>query len=107
MARPKKLKIPDASPEPKASDVVSPLIRSNGESHILEDLFDGPVEEMPLIKSVGYSKLGGRSGWISYTITTRGREVVSIEVSEPDLKDIAEETAKIAFVQAFIDKEAW
>ena len=99
MARPKK---------ELNSAVIKPMIRANGEKHLLEELFDGDPDDMPEIRSVGYMRLHkGTGGWVSYIITTKGREVINIEIDEPNLKDIAEESAKIAFVSTFIDHEAF
>jgi hypothetical protein len=89
-----------------SKDVVQPSIRFGEEKHILETLFDGKQENMPEIKSIGYKRLDDKpNSWISYVITTKGREVVSIEVEEPNLRGIAEESAKIAFVNCFVDSE--
>lgn len=84
------------------SKVIEPIIRANGEPNVLETLFDGPEEELPTLKSIGYAKVGG-SSWISYVMTTRGKEIIKIEVSEPNLRAIAEEESKINFVNCFVD----
>lgn len=82
---------------------IKPLIRSNDEKHELETMVEN--DEAPEIKSVGYMPLkAGVRGWVSYTITTKGDKVINMEISEPDLRDIAEESAKIAFVQTFHDQ---
>jgi hypothetical protein len=61
---------------------------------------------MPTIKSVGYARMGeGRHNWVSYVITSKGREVLSIEVADPDMRQIAEEQAKISFVESLVDQE--
>lgn len=92
--------------QPDFSDIVKPIIRVNGEKHILESIFEGPLEDLPELKSVGYAPVkSGSHSWVSYVITTKGKEVINIEVSEPDLKAIAEESAKISFVNHFIDQE--
>lgn len=92
--------------KPLLSNVVKPLIRSNDEKHLLEEIFEGPTSEMPEMKSIGYMKLGkGPNSWVSYVMTTRGTEVLSIEIDEPNLRSIAEESAKINFVQSFVDRE--
>lgn len=59
--------------------------------------------DMPEFKSVGYAKVG--SGWVSYVATFKGREVLSLVVAEPDMRQIAEEQAKISFVETFSDQE--
>ena len=85
---------------------ISPIIRFDGDKHDLEKLDLEDPESMPELKAVGYMKIGEKNhSWVSYTITTKGREVVSLEVSEPDMREIAEESAKIAFVQNFTDQE--
>lgn len=90
----------------KTEAVVQPIIRVDGQPHVLETMFEGSTEELPLMKSVGYMRLNdNKNSWISYVITTRGKEVVSVEVSEPNLRPIAEESAKISFVQSFVDQE--
>lgn len=93
MARPKKIT------ENKDASIVRPLVVVEGESHILKTL-----SEMPMLKSVGYVKLDGTNSWISYTITSQGKSVLSIEVGEPNLRAIAEESAKISFVEQFSDR---
>lgn len=83
---------------------IKPLVQVDGDKHELQRLVEEGEE--PEIKSVGYMPLkNGTRGWVSYTITTKGNQVINMEVSEPDLRDIAEETAKIAFVSIFHDQE--
>lgn len=83
--------------------IVRPSLIVEGETHPLVDAFKNP-ENLPTLKSVGYCRIP--EGWISYVITTKGKEVLSIDVEEPNiLRPIAEESAKIAFVSNFIDPE--
>lgn len=85
----------------KTESIIQPIIRSNGELHIFETM-----DELPELTSVGYCKASeGRNSWVSYTMTTKGDKVIKIECDEPNLKEIAEESAKIAFVSNFIDSE--
>lgn len=92
-----------STPQPKQKTLpyIQPLVRAAGEKHILEELSEDG--ETPTLKSIGYAKMG--SGWVSYTVTTKGPKVISIECSDPDMRQIAEEQAKIAFVETFVDKE--
>jgi len=83
------------------SGIICPVIRTNNETHILEDLWAS--NEAPELKAVGYAKVPG--GYVSYTITTKGKDVTKIEVSEPDLRGIADEMAKMSFVNTFMDAE--
>lgn len=89
----------------QTKSVVQPSIRVEGEKHTLEKLFDGDPDDMPTLKSIGYAKLGGQNSWVSYVITTKGREVIAIEVDEPNMRTIAEEASKINFVGQFVDRE--
>lgn len=91
--------------KPKQSTKVERRI-DDGKTHVLDQLFEGPKAEMPELKSVGVAKLQGTNTWIDYVITTRGKEVLSIEVGEPNLRQIVEDTAKINFVEQFMSVEA-
>ena len=88
----------------KSSNLVCPLIRVAGEKHPLEEMVEkGKAPEM---KAIGYMKLtSGQHSWVSYVITFQGDKVKKIEVGEPDMRAIAEDAAKMDFVQAFIDSE--
>jgi hypothetical protein len=87
-------------------DFIKPSIRANDEKHILEEIYESDPNDMPTLKAVGYVQIGtGKSSWMSYTITTKGKEVLSIDVDEPNVRAIAEESAKIAFVTSFVDQE--
>lgn len=86
--------------------VIKPLISVAGETHELEKLFEGDQNTLPEIKSVGYMRLGEKANnWVSYVITTKGDKVLSIEVDEPNMQLIAQESAQISFVNLFIDKD--
>lgn len=89
----------------KASDcIVEPIIRSNGEKHILETLYESG--SAPEIKAIGYTRMGkGPNAWVSYVATIKGDKVIKIQVDEPNMRGIAEESAKINFVTEFIDQE--
>jgi len=114
MARPKKIQnlAENIKPSDKAPQIIFPDVRVAGENHPLEDMWiDG---NFPELKAVGCCpmKCGENAAgnpimrWMSYTMTTKGPNVTKIEISEPDIKAIAEETAKIAFVTHFIDQDA-
>lgn len=95
-----------AKPSKKSQSIVKPVLVESGKQHALAKIFDGDPNKVPTIKSVGCMRLSPDSNsWISYTITSRGREVLSIEVDEPNLRGVAEESAKINFVHAFMDQE--
>lgn len=83
--------------------IIRPLIKVDGEDHILEEMErDG---EMPVLTAVGYAQLvEDKRMWVSYTVRFQGDKVLSIDVSEPDFKLIAEDSAKVAFVQELDDE---
>ncbi len=94
----------EAGLHPKLSDIVKPSIEVAGDKHELKRLFD--EGELPVMKAVGFARIKDSSaGWVSYTITIQGNEVLSIEVDEPNVRSIAEDNAKIGFVTNLIDKE--
>lgn len=96
MAKPKRKEEPN---------IVQPSIREEGVQHPMEALFDGDQSQMPTLKSIGYAKMPGTTQWVSYVITTKGKNVLLIEVDEPNARAIAEEASKINFVQLFSDQE--
>lgn len=84
--------------------IISPIIHVDGDTHPLFDL--EAQNEMPILKSVGFAKVSPTSReYISYVMTTRGRKVLNIEVSEPNLKDISIDEAKTAFVTTFLNED--
>lgn len=81
-------------------NVIKPIIQVDNQPNILERLTE---DDAPVLKSVGYAKCGeNKNSWISYVITTKGNEVISIEVSEPDIRPVAQDNAKISFVDCFM-----
>ena len=82
--------------------IIKPLVDSGRGGHPLALLFDGDPDNMPELKSVGCVKLEDTNTWVDYTIVSKGREIISVEVGEPNLRQIAEDTAKINFVESFM-----
>lgn len=87
----------------KTDPLIKPLIRVEGQKHILEEV---PEENLPEMKAVGYLPVsnGGTRSWVSYVVTLKGRDVLSIEVAEPDQRGIAEDSAKTSFSEQFMDQ---
>ena len=83
--------------------IIQPLIRVDGQKHALEKLW--VEDEAPELKAIGYAKIfkDRQHSWVSYIITTQGDQVKKIEISEPDMREIAEESSKIDFVNSFVD----
>jgi hypothetical protein len=117
MARPKKSQQApvSVSSEPQIDSnafpretVVKPYIRVKGQPHRFEEL--DAQNKLPELTSIGLCKVSGldegrRNDWISYVLKTRGREIISLEVSEPDHKAIAEDNCKTIFVNLFMNQE--
>ncbi len=107
MAKPKKIEKVEVVDEKAPSPIVEPTVKFVGdnENHALQKLFDGAPKNLPTIKSVGTIGLPGTNTWVSFVMYTRGNQVIKIEADEPNLRAIAEESAKIAFVNAFMTGE--
>jgi hypothetical protein len=89
-------------PKKKNSDIVTETIKFDGDEkqHVLKTLFDG--EDVPTLTSIGYMGIPGTNKFVSYIIKSKGREIINIEVGEPDFRAIAEDEAKVNFVSAFM-----
>lgn len=87
--------------------VVYPTMRFVGDKeHALEKLFDGDPEKIPEIKSIGYMRLPrSNNEYVSFVITSKGREIIKIEVDQPNTRSIVEESAKILFVSTFMNED--
>ena len=81
--------------------IVEPSINIPGHTNPFVPFY----ETSPELTAVGYVRIPGTNDYCSYTVTIKGGEVVKINCEEPNLKLIAEESAKIAFVNNFVDKE--
>ncbi len=77
---------------------IEPIVRFVNEDkpHMVETLLH--VENPPEIKSIGSIHVPGTNTYVSFVMTTKGTEVLSLEVGEPNLKLIADDEAKINFV---------
>jgi hypothetical protein len=98
MARPKKSA---QAPVPVETKIIVPVVKDSHSFHPLETA--EAKGELPELTSIGMCRVGETNTFVSYVITSRGDKVISVEVSEPDLKAIAIETTKIEFVNKFID----
>ncbi len=89
------------------SKIVKTVISTEGESeHPLSVAVSGPESDQPEIKSVGFMRASNNSNsWVSYVIISKGDKVISITVDEPNMRQVAEESAKISFVNLFTDQE--
>ncbi len=103
MARKQKQISTDASQVETLPIVVKPLVQGE-KKHLLAQLFEGNSPELPILKSVGFGRIEANGSWISYVIRSRGKEIISIEVSDPDQRSIAEDNAKTSFVTELVDQ---
>ena len=96
------------APKELLSDIIRPSVQFDNvgtKAHVLAQIFDGNKKDLPIIKSVGVFNVPGYSTYFSFVMQTKGREVISIEVEEPNLRSIAEESAKMAFIETFMTAE--
>lgn len=80
----------------KNKSIVEPSVKFGDEINPLISIF----EDME-IKSIGYMRVPNKNTFASYVITSKGDKVLKIEVDEPNLRVIAEESAKIHFTDNF------
>lgn len=75
------------------------------EKNALAEMFES--NEAPVLTSVGYAKLAetGQNNWVSYVMKSKGTKVLSIDVTEPDARAVAEDLSKISFVNSFMSPE--
>lgn len=93
-----------ASNKPKS--VVEHNVKFENEANPVDStqgIFDEGSEKV--VKSIGYTKIPGKNQYISYVIYTKGLQVIKVEVDEPDLRAIAEDNSKAAFVNTFMADE--
>ena len=86
----------------ECSTIVEPSIILEGHENPFIKFFK---EKDPTLFSVGYIKLPGTNNYVSYVMESKGGKIVKITCDEPNLKLIAEESAKISFVSKFVDEE--
>ena len=87
------------------SSVVKPTLtfQNDTKEHVMTALVGG--DNPPIVKSVGVFKLAGTNQYVSFSMETQGDKVIKIEVEEPNLRAIAEESAKINFVSTFMSQD--
>lgn len=87
--------------EPSVS-VIEPSVKVEGHVNPYIKFFE---KEHPELVSIGFSRLPETNTYVSYTVYSKGGVITKIVVEEPNLKLVAEESAKIAFVNNFVDEE--
>ena len=63
--------------------------------------------ELPIITSIGLVKIPNQDheSWVVVTIMSQGDKIISTEMTEPNMKAIAVDSGKIAFVKLFVRGE--
>lgn len=84
----------------KTSLVVPTVVFSDHVNPIISEIEDG----LPM-KAVGVVRRPGFNDWVAFTVELEGTTVTKIEVEEPNIRMVAEDTAKVAFVHAFTSVE--
>lgn len=105
MPRAKKLTVGIAAEGlPASAPLIRPLIKVEGRVHEFSNLEERG--ELPVLKSIGYIRVApGSKHYVSYVITSKGREILDITMSEPDFKAIASDQSKVDFVTQFDDHD--
>ncbi len=89
----------------ETTSIVTPMIQTD--DYVIHPLKELESQgEMPVLKSVGLARISPMSkNYISYVITSQGSKVLNIEVAEPDARSICEDTAKMSFVNTFLNED--
>lgn len=100
MSKPKK-----AASDTDLSEIIKPEMQFQGDpEHPLKALF-GEGKDLPVLKSVGLFQIPHTRKFVSFTLTTQGANVVSIEVDVPDQRLIAVDNAKTRVDGFILDTE--
>jgi hypothetical protein len=70
-----------------------------------ETTIEAPVPTFKAVALVKIPDAPSSEGYVAVTVTIKGSEIINIESSEPNLKNIAIEQAKINFVKTFLSDE--
>lgn len=87
----------------EVKSIIVPEILIEGDSHPFQDM--EAEGSLPEVVSVGYARVSPTSrDYVAYTIVSKGDKVISMTVSEPNVKAVAIDVAKVSFVRN-IEKE--
>lgn len=62
-------------------------------------------EEQPELRAVGFARVPGTNNYAAYVLIVKGDKVIKMTVDEPNMRNVAEEAAKIQFVDIFVNSE--
>ncbi len=78
----------------------------NEKSHpMIQAMESEDQEDLPEITSIGIHKVPNTAYYVSFVMKSRGTTVTKILVEEPNIRQVAEESAKISFMAEFVDKD--
>lgn len=95
MAKPKKTEV-------KESTFIEPSIKIEGHAN---PFIEHVKDDEPELIAVGYARVPGTNNYAAYTLTFKGDKVIKMTVDEPNLKRIAEDSAKTMFVDQLMKDE--
>ena len=81
--------------EVKESTFIEPTIQIEG--HV-NPFIEHVKEDEPELTAIGYARVPGTNNYAAYVITFKGGQITKMTVDEPNLKRIAEDSAKTMFV---------
>lgn len=91
-----------AKKQAKQFEVTPSIVVEGAPSHPMNEIINSDEQ---VIKAIGMVKIPNTNTFVPYVLHIKGTEVVKCEVEEPNLRGIAEESAKINFVNIFMTVE--
>lgn len=86
----------------EVKSILVPSIQIEGHVNAFIPYFE---EKQPTLRAVGFTGIPGTKDFVAYMVYIKGDKVEKIVIEEPNMRQIAEETAKINFVNEFIKDE--
>lgn len=100
MAKPKKQEQVETKSEPS---YIEPTLKFDDKHK--NEFIEHVKNDEPELTAVGYARIPGTNNYSAYVIKIVGDKVIKMIVDEPNLKLVAEESAKIQFVNEFVRNE--
>ena len=86
----------------KKDPVVETVVRDDKTKSVNSMFQDSGDESAPVFQAVGYAQVPGTNQYVSYTLFIQNGAIIKVEVEEPNLRAIAEESSKLNFVNIFM-----
>ncbi len=72
--------------------------------HPLVELIESEdLDKVPELTSIGMYKMPGSKYYTSFVMKSKGGQITKLTVEEPNIRQVAEESAKISFVNEFMN----